>query len=187
MWGYYFGVRQCIEVDTWISEEMSGLEPHWGYSIHNSVHENEWKSNVSHNTAKFITRHQVFIWWHYDIIPKEPIQKWWQSIFFYHLLCVCLCVCVCTHVHRMQRWKDARYQHQMSSSIISHLFGGQTKKLAHLAGLAGQQAPAICLAGIAITNGYTWVLWMEEEDHIQVLSHLFTNTLPIQHLPSSLK
>lgn len=85
---------------------------------------------------------------------------------------MCLCVCVCTHVHRMQRWMDARYQHQMSSSIISHLLGGQTKKLAHLAGLAGQQAPAICLAGMAIINGYTWVLWMEEEDHIQVLSHL---------------
>ena len=60
-----------------------------------------------------------------------------------------------------------------SSSIISYLFGGQTKKLAHLAGLAGQQAPAICPAGMSITNGYTWVLWMEEEeDHIQVLSHL---------------
>lgn len=66
---------------------------------------------------------------------------------------------------------DARYHHQMSSSI-SHLLGGQTQKLDHLAGLAGQQAPTIYLAGMAITHGYTWVLWMDEEDHIQDLSHL---------------
>lgn len=107
---------------------------------------------------------------------------------FYHLLCVCLCVCVCAHVHRMQICRDARYQHQIPPPLFLIFLGDRLRSLpiwlVWLASKHQQSALLGCQSQMAIHGFYGW---RRRRTTFRSSHTCPTNTLPTQHLPSSLK